>query len=76
MSNLIKCDRCGKITAADSSGEKMYKISVDGFKGDYSMFDLCEWCLRSFYLDFLGWIYDDHEYEYIPKEDGGEDADG
>lgn len=65
MSKLIKCDRCGKITKADSSGEKRYKIGVDSFDG-YSTFHVCEWCLRSFYLDFLGRKWNDDECQYVP----------
>ncbi len=72
MSVWIKCDRCNKITQADSSGHKRYKIEVDGFDG-YSVFHLCEWCLRVFYSDFLEWEWDDNESQYVPqvkREDG------
>ena len=72
MSAWIKCDRCNKITKADSSGHKRYKIGVDGFDG-YSELHLCEWCLRFFYSDFLGWEWNDNESQYVPqakREDG------
>ena len=67
MSEWIKCDKCNKITQADSCGEKRYKIGVDGFDG-YSTFHVCEWCLRSFYLDYLGWVWNDNEGQYKPQE--------
>lgn len=67
MSEWIKCDRCNKLTKADSSGDKRYKIGVDGFDG-YSTFHVCEWCLPSFYLDFLGWKWNDDECQYVPQE--------
>ena len=67
MSEWIKCDKCNKTTKAESSGEKRYKIGVDGFDG-YSTFHLCEWCLRSFYLDYLGWVWNDDERQYVPQE--------
>ena len=67
MSEWIKCDKCKKITQADSSGDKRYKIGVDGFNG-YSTFHLCERCLRSFYLDFLGWKWNDDESQYVPQK--------
>lgn len=67
MSKWIKCDRCNKITQADSSGDKRYEIVVEGFDG-YSAFHLCEWCLRSFYLDFLAWEWNDDESQYKPQE--------
>lgn len=67
MSDWIKCDRCNKITKADSCGDKRYKIGVDGFDG-YSVFHLCERCLRSFFLDFLEWKWNDDESQYVPQE--------
>lgn len=65
MSNMIKCDKCGNITNADSSGDERYQVGVDGFDG-HSVFHLCEWCLRSFYLDFLKWEWNDDERQYAP----------
>lgn len=67
MSEWIKCDRCNKITKADSSGDKRYKIRVDGFDG-FSTFDLCRGCLTLFYLDFLNWKWNDNEKQYVPQE--------
>lgn len=67
MSEWIKCDKCKKITQADSGGHKRYKIGIDGFDG-YSVLHLCEWCLRSFYLDFLGWLWNDDESQYVPQK--------
>jgi len=67
MSEWIKCDKCNKITKADSSGDRRYKIKVDGLDG-CSIFHLCEGCLRSFYLDFLEWEWDDDESQYKPEE--------
>jgi len=67
MSEWIKCDRCNKLTEADSSGDKRYKIGVDGFDG-YSTFHVCEWCLPLFYLDFLRWKWNDDERQYEPQE--------
>ena len=66
MSEWIKCDRCNKITQADSSGDKRYEIGVDGFDG-YSKFHLCERCLRLFYSDFLEWEWNDNESQYVPQ---------
>ena len=66
MSEWIKCDKCNKMTKADSSGDKRYKIGVDGFDG-YSVFHLCECCLRSFYSDFLQWKWNDDESQYVPQ---------
>ena len=70
MSSWIKCDKCNKITKADDSGDKRYKIGVDGFDG-YSAFHLCELCLRSFYLDFLKWKWNDDEGQYEPQGSEG-----
>ena len=72
MSEWIKCDRCNKFTKADSSGDKRYKINVNDFDG-YSTFHVCEWCLRSFYLDYLGWVFNDDECQYEPQERGGKE---
>lgn len=66
MSMWIKCDRCNRVTEADSSGDKRYRIGIDGFNG-YSSLHLCEQCLKSFYLDFLGWKWNDDENQYVPK---------
>lgn len=65
MSVWIKCDRCDKITEADNSGAKRYKIGVDGFDG-YSTYHLCEGCLREFYSEFMEWAWDNNEYQYKP----------
>jgi len=65
MSQLIKCDRCGKITNADSSGKRMFKIGLEGFDG-YSTFHVCEMCLSSFYTDFLRWVWNKDEEQYVP----------
>jgi hypothetical protein len=67
MSEWIKCDKCNKLTKADSSGDERYKINVEGFDG-YSTFHVCEWCLPSFYLDYLGWVWNDDEGQYEPQE--------
>lgn len=67
MSDWIKCDKCNKITKADSSGEKRYKIRLDGFDG-YSTFHVCEECLHSFYEDYLGWVWNYDEEQYIQQE--------
>ena len=67
MSEYIKCDRCNKMTKADNSGDERYKIEVHGFD-DYSALHLCEPCLRSFYLEFLGWKWNDDECQYVPQE--------
>jgi hypothetical protein len=67
MSTWIKCDKCNKITKADSCGEKRYSIQVNGFDG-LSTFHVCEHCLRSFYLDFLNWVWNDDESQYEPQE--------
>ena len=66
MSEWIKCDKCNKITQADSCGEKRYKIGIEGFDG-YSTFHVCEWCLRSFYSEYLGWTWNDDEKQYVPQ---------
>lgn len=68
MSEWIMCDKCNELTEADSSGDKRYKIGVDGFDG-YSVFHLCEGCLRAFYLDYLGWVWNDDERQYVPNEE-------
>lgn len=73
MSEWIKCDKCKKITQADSCGEKRCKIGVDGFDG-YSTFHVCEECLHSFYSDYLKWIWNDNEEQYVPQE--SEDIEG
>lgn len=70
MSEYIKCDKCNKMTKADSSGDERYELKLYGFDG-YSTFHLCEHCLRSFYLDFLDWKWNDDECQYVPRE--GED---
>lgn len=67
MSKVIKCDKCGEITKADSSEEKMFTISVKRFTG-CSVFDICSKCLNLFYADYLGWIWDDDEKEFTPKD--------
>lgn len=67
MSDWIKCDKCNKITEADSSGEKRYKIGLDGFDG-YSTFHVCEKCLHSFYKDYLGWVWNCDEEQYVQQE--------
>ena len=71
MSRWIKCDRCNKITKADSSGDRRYEIRVDDFDG-YSAFHLCERCLRSFHSEFLRWKWNDDEQQYVPQEDSKE----
>lgn len=74
MSEWIKCDKCNKLTKADSSGDERYKINVEGFDG-YSTFHVCEWCLPSFYLDYLGWVWNDDEGQYEPQESEETNAD-
>ena len=65
MSTWIKCDKCNKLTENDSSGDKRFSIHIDDNSG-HSTFHVCEWCLKSFYLDFLGWKWNADEQQYVP----------
>jgi hypothetical protein len=69
MSTWIKCDKCNKLTEADSSGEKRHKIGIDDFNG-FTTLHVCDWCLRSFYLEFLGWKPTGNgNSEYVPNNE-------
>lgn len=43
------------------------------FFGGYSVFHLCESCLKSFYSDFLGWKWNDDESQYVPQVESEEE---
>jgi len=68
MSELIMCNRCGKLTAKDSSGVPMNKICLDDHSG-HSTFHICERCTSAFYTDFFKWVWKTEEEQYVPKEE-------
>ena len=69
MSIMIKCNRCGKITAADSSGERYAKITYEDTAKQTSWYHLCPECEKVFYTDFLGWTWNEDESQYVPRKD-------
>lgn len=69
MSRMIKCDRCGKITAADSSGERYAKITYENTAKQTSWYNLCPECEKYFYTNFLNWTWNEDESQYVPRRD-------
>lgn len=69
MACMIKCDRCSKLTAADSSGERYARICYEDTSRQTSWYNLCPECEKYFYTNFLNWIWNEDESQYVPRED-------
>ena len=61
MSEMIKCDSCGRLDYTDSRSETEYwKMTSDGRDG-YSTFHLCAPCYKRLLKQILNWTDEDFE---------------
>lgn len=66
--DMYKCDRCNKLTNADSSGERYARIVFEDTARQTSWYHLCPECEKYFYTNFLNWVWNNDDMQYEPKE--------
>ena len=54
MSNIIRCDKCGRYMYADSCGNKDDYAQIDiTYIDGYSTYHVCKACFRQFFTEFM-----------------------